>query len=49
MKYTQFGSSRVQVNKMIAFFGDYATFSSLMINQIKKFVCLLLNYKFNLK
>lgn len=36
-KYAQFGSSRAQVNKMIAFFGDYATFSALTINHIKKF------------
>ena len=31
-KYAQFGSSRAQVNKMIAFFGDYETFSTLTIN-----------------
>ena len=36
-KYAQFGSSRSQINKMIAFFGDYATFSALTINHIKKF------------
>ncbi|MBT3571399.1 MAG: tyrosine-type recombinase/integrase [Flavobacteriales bacterium] len=36
-KYAQFGSSRAQVNKMIAFFGDYATFSALTVNHIKKF------------
>jgi len=36
-KYAQFGSSRAQVNKMIAFFGDYANFSALTINHIKKF------------
>ena len=36
-KYAQFGSSRAQVNKMIAFFGDYVNFSALTINHIKKF------------
>ena len=44
-KYAQFGSSRAQVNKMIAFFGDYATFSALTVNHIKKFkVFLKSNY-----
>jgi len=44
-KYAQFGSSRSQINKMIEFFGDYATFSVLTINHIKKFkVFLKSNY-----
>jgi len=36
-KYAQFGSSSSQINKMIKFFGDYASFSSISVNNIKKF------------
>jgi site-specific recombinase XerD len=44
-RYAQFGSSRAQVNKMIEFLGDYATFSALTVNHIKKFkVFLKSNY-----
>ena len=44
-RYAQFGSSRAQVNKMIEFIGDYATFSALTVNHIKKFkVFLKSNY-----
>ena len=36
-KYSQFGSSRSQINKMIDFFSDNATFSDLTVNQVNKF------------
>ena len=36
-KYSQFGSSRSQINKMIDFFGENATFSSVSVVSVLKF------------